>query len=207
MARDQVELMAALGLDRFAVVGHDRGGRVAHRMALDHPAAVERAGRARHRPHRHDVRPDGQGVRHPLFLVVLPDPALPAARAADRRRSRIFPAHAYRRPDQDAGRGRPGDLRGISALLPRSRPRAMRSARTTGLPPPSTWSTTPPTPTARSRRLCWRCGARRAWSAPSTTCWRPGARRPSMSGAGRWIAGTACRRSCPKRPRPSCWPS
>jgi haloacetate dehalogenase len=36
MARDQVALMRSLGHDRFAVVGHDRGGRVAHRMALDH---------------------------------------------------------------------------------------------------------------------------------------------------------------------------
>lgn len=42
MALDQVRVMAELGFDRFAVVGHDRGGRVAHRMALDHPAAVER---------------------------------------------------------------------------------------------------------------------------------------------------------------------
>lgn len=42
MAADQVAVMAALGYDRFAVVGHDRGGRVAHRMALDHPATVER---------------------------------------------------------------------------------------------------------------------------------------------------------------------
>ena len=42
MARDQVEVMRALGFERFAVVGHDRGGRVAHRMALDHPGAVER---------------------------------------------------------------------------------------------------------------------------------------------------------------------
>lgn len=42
MARDQVELMRALGFDRFQVCGHDRGGRVAHRMAMDHPAAVER---------------------------------------------------------------------------------------------------------------------------------------------------------------------
>jgi haloacetate dehalogenase len=40
MALDQVRVMASLGFDRFAVVGHDRGGRVAHRMALDHPAAV-----------------------------------------------------------------------------------------------------------------------------------------------------------------------
>jgi haloacetate dehalogenase len=42
MAADQVALMQTLGYERFAVVGHDRGGRVAHRMALDHPAAVER---------------------------------------------------------------------------------------------------------------------------------------------------------------------
>jgi haloacetate dehalogenase len=40
MANDQVELMRALGHDRFFVVGHDRGGRVAHRMALDHADAV-----------------------------------------------------------------------------------------------------------------------------------------------------------------------
>lgn len=42
MARDQVELMASFGFKRFAVCGHDRGGRVAHRMALDHPQAVAR---------------------------------------------------------------------------------------------------------------------------------------------------------------------
>ena len=42
MAADQVAAMRALGFDRFRVVGHDRGGRVAHRMALDHPARIER---------------------------------------------------------------------------------------------------------------------------------------------------------------------
>src|SRR3954468_5170628 len=42
MAADQVEVMRRLGFERFAVVGHDRGGRVAHRMALDHSEAVER---------------------------------------------------------------------------------------------------------------------------------------------------------------------
>lgn len=42
MARDQVELMAQLGFERFAVAGHDRGGRVAYRMALDHPERVSR---------------------------------------------------------------------------------------------------------------------------------------------------------------------
>ena len=42
MAADQIAVMRSLGHERFAVVGHDRGGRVAHRMALDHPAAVDR---------------------------------------------------------------------------------------------------------------------------------------------------------------------
>lgn len=42
MARDAVNLMARFGFDRFAVAGHDRGGRVAYRLALDHPAAVAR---------------------------------------------------------------------------------------------------------------------------------------------------------------------
>lgn len=41
MARDQVGVMGDLGFERFAVVGHDRGGRVGHRMALDHPDRVE----------------------------------------------------------------------------------------------------------------------------------------------------------------------
>jgi haloacetate dehalogenase len=40
MARDQVELMSALGHERFFLAGHDRGGRVAHRLALDHGARV-----------------------------------------------------------------------------------------------------------------------------------------------------------------------
>jgi haloacetate dehalogenase len=42
IAQDQVEAMAELGFPRFAVAGHDRGGRVAYRMALDHPDAIER---------------------------------------------------------------------------------------------------------------------------------------------------------------------
>ncbi|WP_171016119.1 alpha/beta hydrolase [Ramlibacter sp. 2FC] len=40
MAQDMVELMASLGFERFHLVGHDRGGRVAHRLAADHPQRV-----------------------------------------------------------------------------------------------------------------------------------------------------------------------
>ncbi|CRM88619.1 Haloacetate dehalogenase H-1 [Pseudomonas sp. 22 E 5] len=42
MARDGVELMKALGFEQFSVLAHDRGARVAHRLALDHPTAVQR---------------------------------------------------------------------------------------------------------------------------------------------------------------------
>jgi haloacetate dehalogenase len=40
MASDQLEVMQSLGFERFAVAAHDRGARVALRMALDHPEAV-----------------------------------------------------------------------------------------------------------------------------------------------------------------------
>lgn len=42
MARDFAALMTEMGYPRFAVVGHDRGGRVAYRLALDYPDRIER---------------------------------------------------------------------------------------------------------------------------------------------------------------------
>src|SRR5207248_3024605 len=42
MAQDQVEMMQRLGFEEFFLVGHDRGGRVGHRMALDHPQRVKK---------------------------------------------------------------------------------------------------------------------------------------------------------------------
>jgi haloacetate dehalogenase len=43
LAQDQVEVMAALGHQRFAVAGHDRGARVTHRLLRDHPDKIARA--------------------------------------------------------------------------------------------------------------------------------------------------------------------
>ena len=42
MAQDMVEVMRHFGFPRFRLAGHDRGGRVAHRLCVDHPDAVER---------------------------------------------------------------------------------------------------------------------------------------------------------------------
>ncbi len=57
IARDQVEVMAALGHERFGVAGHDRGARCGYRMALDHPGAVERLAVL-------DIVPTGDAFRH-----------------------------------------------------------------------------------------------------------------------------------------------
>jgi haloacetate dehalogenase len=42
MAKELVDLMAQLGFPTFTLIGHDRGGRVSYRLALDHPKVVER---------------------------------------------------------------------------------------------------------------------------------------------------------------------
>jgi haloacetate dehalogenase len=73
MARDMVEVMAELGFERFAVAGHDRGARVAHRMALDYPAQVARISVMDIAPTLHMFRNSDQafatGYYHWFFLI------------------------------------------------------------------------------------------------------------------------------------------
>ena len=76
MARDMVEVMHALNFERFHVVGHDRGGRVAYRMALDHPERVASVSVL-------DIVPTGEmfsagrhGFRPGLLALVLPRPEI-----------------------------------------------------------------------------------------------------------------------------------
>ena len=73
MAADQVLVMRELGFDEFAVVGHDRGARVAHRMALDYPQAVTKIAvldivPTRHALHNAD-KTFGLGYWHWFFLA------------------------------------------------------------------------------------------------------------------------------------------
>ena len=73
MAQDQVEVMTALGFPQFGVAGHDRGGRVAHRMALDHPDHVRRLAVLDIAPTRTIYRATSQGIAtdyyHWFFLI------------------------------------------------------------------------------------------------------------------------------------------
>jgi len=56
MAWDQMLVMRELGYEEFAVVGHDRGARVAHRMALDYPQSVTKLAVLDIVPTRHALR-------------------------------------------------------------------------------------------------------------------------------------------------------
>ncbi len=76
-AQDQVEVMAQLGFKQFAVVGHDRGGRVAHRMALDHPERVTKLTTLDIVPtHKlyNDVTKEMASVYYHWFFLIQPAP-------------------------------------------------------------------------------------------------------------------------------------
>ena len=62
IARDQVDVMRELGFERFAVAGHDRGGRCAYRLAFDHPQRCRRS-RCSTSSRRAKPSPARQGVR------------------------------------------------------------------------------------------------------------------------------------------------
>ena len=75
MAQDQVEVMAALGFERFMAAGHDRGARVLHRMCLDHPGQGRARGDPRHRAAAPPVQPRHAGLGDLCVSLVLHDPA------------------------------------------------------------------------------------------------------------------------------------
>ncbi|TRD22212.1 alpha/beta fold hydrolase [Palleronia caenipelagi] len=73
MAADQIALMRVLGHERFAVAGHDRGGRVAHRLARDYPEAVTALAVLDIAPTLHMYRTTGEAFArayyHWFFLI------------------------------------------------------------------------------------------------------------------------------------------
>jgi haloacetate dehalogenase len=77
MAAELVDLMAALGHERFSVVGHDRGARVAYRLALDHPERVTRVALLNVVPTLEQFERMGAGPSlgyWPWFLLAQPAP-------------------------------------------------------------------------------------------------------------------------------------
>jgi haloacetate dehalogenase len=86
MAQDQVEVMASLGFDKFMAAGHDRGARVLHRMALDHPDRVQRAAILdiipQHNLYTHMTREWAKASYHWLFMIQ-PEPLPERLMSAD----------------------------------------------------------------------------------------------------------------------------
>jgi haloacetate dehalogenase len=86
MAAELIEVMAALGHRRFAVVGHDRGARVAYRMALEHPELVTRVAVLNVVPTLDQFEHMGAGASlgyWPWFLLAQPAPFPERMIAAD----------------------------------------------------------------------------------------------------------------------------
>jgi haloacetate dehalogenase len=87
MALELIELMAGLGHERFAVVGHDRGARVAYRLALDHGERVTRVALLNVLPTIEQFERMGAGPSlgfWPWFLLAQPAPFPERLVAADR---------------------------------------------------------------------------------------------------------------------------
>ena len=87
MAKAMVELMEKLGHVRFRLAGHDRGGRVAYRLALDHPQPAGEAFDARHHPDLRHVARHRCEARVPHLALDVPRAARAISGRDDRPRS------------------------------------------------------------------------------------------------------------------------
>jgi haloacetate dehalogenase len=86
MAKDMIEVMARLGHKRFMVAGHDRGGRVTHRMMLDHPNVVTKGAVLDIVPTLTMYDDTSKEFATKYVLVVPPDPTRAHAGAFDQPR-------------------------------------------------------------------------------------------------------------------------
>jgi haloacetate dehalogenase len=199
MARDQLALMRELGFARFATAAHDRDARVARRLALDHPDAVDRLAVLdivpTHVVYRDLDQRHATTVWRYFFLTQESD--LP---------ERLIGADPgyYLDYTMDEWCGTDGAVAAEARDEYRrcfDPPPCTRPARTTGRERRSTSATTRPTPPPGSAAPSWCCGARAA-SASHTTSSTSGAARPTTCAAGRWTAVISSPRSAPMRSPP-----
>ena len=202
MAADMVEVMTTLGFARFDLVGHDRGGRVAHRLCLDHPAHVTRVALLDIVPTRTlFLRTDmaiAMGYYHWFFLSQ-PEPLPERLIGGDP----LFYLHK-KLGHWSAAR----DTKHFA-------PEAMQEYERCFVDPAVIHATCEDyragatidvvhderTRTSGSCARCSSCGAGMGSCTATSTCSPRGARRRSMSGASPWTAATSWPRSGrPRRP-------
>ena len=90
MAQDQVEVMKHLGFQKFAVVGHDRGGRAAHRMALDYPELSHQTRDSRYCADLSALPEYYSGIRHDFLPLVSARSAASVSRDDGGQQRRVF---------------------------------------------------------------------------------------------------------------------
>jgi pimeloyl-ACP methyl ester carboxylesterase len=168
MAQDVFELMHGLGFERFFVCGHDRGGRVAHRLALDHPQAVRALVLLDISPtltmYERTTMEFAQRYYHWFFLTQ-PAPLPERLIGADplfylRAKVSGWGSGGTRWPNTNAASPTPLQ--------------SMRCARTTVPPQRSISRTTAPTPRSASSARCGCCGASAASCTGCSLRWRTG---------------------------------
>ena len=162
MAKDQVEVMEQLGFERCFVAGHDRGGRVAHRMALDHPGQGGQGRLPRHRAHAPHAHQHSARVGGRFLPLVLHGAAVRLSRA-DAHQLRAGALHPQEARQEGRGAGRlhaRGDGRVHPLLHAGKHPRGVRGLSRRGGHRPRPRRGRPRI--ARSRCRCWCCGARKA---------------------------------------------
>ena len=186
--------MKHFGFDRFAVVGHDRGGRVAHRLALDHPQAVSaHVGLdivPTHYLYTHVTKAFVDAYFH-WFLYIRPAP---------------FPGEhpQRRRGGQLRARRAAGAARGVPARLSQSRECARHVRGLSRLGRHRHAVRRSGSRTRRSPARCMCCGPRMAPWAGCTTCWASGRSAARMSPARRCREDTTSRRRTRRRRWRSC---
>src|SRR5215207_9393466 len=197
-ADELVGMMARLGFERFSVVGHDRGGRVAYRMALDHPEAVHRLAVLNVVPtlDQFERMAEGAALEYwPWFFLAQPPPFAERVISASaeyvlRDILESWPAS----PDAISPEATEHYLRGFTAeTIPGMAP-------ITAPPSTSTVRWTPRTATRAggSAARCWSTGARRRVRSPTRS--RSGGAGRTRSKEVRCPPAT----SSPRRRRASC---
>ena len=194
LALDQVEVMAALGHGRFAVAGHDRGGRVTHRLLRDHPDKVTRGATLDIVPTLYRFETIDQkaatGSWHWFFLIQgrgLPEHMI----GCD---PEFFLRHMFGTLLQNEDAIEPA-VGTSTCAASGTRRRSARPATNTAPARRSTSYKTVRTSRRRSGCRCWCCGGCVAGREAAMTSSRCGATTPTTSAASASIAATSSQRS------------
>ena len=199
MAADMMAVMTALGHSQFFVAGHDRGGRVAHRLARDYPQVVTKLAVL-------DIAPTAMMYDttdmhfatsyYHWFFLIQPAPFPETLIGHD---PKYFLESKMRHWGKDRSAITDDAFDDYLRCFPRQR-QFMLLARITVHLPALIWSMMPLMPHKSLRCRCLFCGVRPPWLAINMICWPHGERSRRMYLAFLCRAGIICQKNPPTRP-------